>query len=150
MTLSRRTIPSSSTPSRLLARGKCKPLRTRSLLPRFQTLPVRDNYETVLAGAGASRPVRDAADARIVDEVRHRGGAIIDSQVQVGAWPELKSTTPPVDSDHDGVPDDWETRHELRTLRDPSDGPRPAVNGGGYTNLEMYLNALAGGDLPVR
>jgi len=75
--------------------------------PPVRTLPAREACEVVLATVGASRPARDAVDARIVDEVRHRGGAIIDSQRQVGGWPELKSATPPADGDHDGMPDEW-------------------------------------------
>jgi pectate lyase len=114
--------------------------------PAVTTLSARDAYAAVLAGAGAARPVRDAVDARIVSEVRDRGGAIIDSQAQVGGWPELTSKTPPADSDHDGMPDDWETRHGLNP-KDPADGPRLATGArsGGYTNLEIYLDELASG-----
>ena len=110
--------------------------------PPVQTLPAREAYETVLAGAGCTRPVRDPVDARIVDEVRQRKGAIIDSQTQVGGWPDLRSETPPADGDHDGMPDAWETRHGLDPA-DPTDGPKPAPGGGGYTHLERYLNELA-------
>ncbi|HYH55803.1 MAG TPA: pectate lyase [Anseongella sp.] len=57
--------------------------------------PAVEAYEAVLAGAGASKS-RDEVDERIVAEVR--GGTasfgkgkkgIIDSQEQVGGWPEL-------------------------------------------------------------
>jgi pectate lyase len=109
--------------------------------PAVQTLAARDAFEAVLATAGASRPVRDAADARIVAEVRSHGGSIIDSQDQVGGWPDLKSEEPPADSDHDGMPDDWERRHGLNP-RDPADGAQPAAAGGGFTNLEVYLASL--------
>jgi hypothetical protein len=77
-------------------------------------------------------------DARIVNEVRQRRGSIIDSQEQVGGWPTLKSAPAPADSDHDGMPDAWETRHRLNP-RDPSDGPADADKDG-YTNLEEHLN----------
>jgi hypothetical protein len=70
--------------------------------------------------------------------VRKGTGKIIDSQKEVGGWPELKSTKPPLDSDHDGMPDDWETKHGLNP-RDPADGAR-AKDKNGYTNLEHYLN----------
>jgi pectate lyase len=109
-----------------------------------RTVSAREAYESVLASVGASRPVRDAVDARIVGEVRQRTGSIIDSQKQVGGWPELKSAPPPLDNDHDGIPDAWEVRHGLDP-HDPADGAKLAVNGGGYTNLEVYLHELATG-----
>ena len=33
---------------------------------------------------------------------------MIDSQDDVGGWPNLESTPAPKDSDHDGMPDAWE------------------------------------------
>jgi pectate lyase len=115
--------------------------------PPVQTLPARNAYETVLAGAGCSRPVRDSVDARIVDQVRQGKGAIIDSQAQVGGWPELRSTTPPPDGDHDGLPDAWEKRHGLDPA-DPTDGAKAAPGSGGYTHLERYLDQLASNSAP--
>ena len=64
-------------------------------------------YERVLASAGASL-ARDAVDQRVVASVRERSGGLIDSQKDVGGWPELKSLPPFVDGDHDGMPDHWE------------------------------------------
>jgi pectate lyase len=109
----------------------------------FTVQPVRTStarvaYDVVLTSVGASLPHRDSADARIVGEVRERRGSIIDSQEQVGGWPELKSATPPVDSDNDGMPDTWERRYGLNP-RDPSDGSVDKDKDG-YTNLEEYLN----------
>jgi pectate lyase len=112
-----------------------------------RTVAARDAYEAVLATVGASLPGRDAVDARIVSDVRQRKGSIIDSQKQVGGWPELKSAPPPLDSDHDGIPDAWEIQHGLDP-HDPTDGPKLAV--GGYTNLEVYLNELAARAEPAR
>jgi hypothetical protein len=58
----------------------------------------------------------------------------------VGGWPQLRSTLAALDSDGDGMPDDWERSHGLNP-HDPSDrnGDR---NGDGFTNLEEYLNSL--------
>jgi hypothetical protein len=47
-----------------------------------------------------------------------------------------------VDSDHDGIPDDWEVAHGLNP-HDPSDANKVA-GADGYTNLEKYLNSLVG------
>lgn len=44
--------------------------------------------EHVLADAGASSP-RDDVDTRVVSDVRGRKGKIIDSQADVGGWPDL-------------------------------------------------------------
>lgn len=107
-------------------------------------------YELVLAQAGASL-VRDAVDRRVIHEIRtgtakfgatYKGGGkgIIDSQKDVGGWPELRSLPAPVDTDHDGMPDAWEKAHGLNPA-DPADGAR-AMSSGGYTNFEIYLNSL--------
>ena len=95
--------------------------------------------ERVLAHAGAANP-RDAVDARIVAQVRDRTGRLIDSQREVGGWPDLTSTPAPTDRDGDGMPDAYETARGLNPA-DPADG---AVDrdGDGYTHLEDYLNSL--------
>ena len=49
----------------------------------------RSAYRRVLYEAGASKPVRDAVDARIIEQVRSGKGGLIDSQTQVGGWPKL-------------------------------------------------------------
>jgi pectate lyase len=91
----------------------------------------------VLAGAGATRPERDAVDQRIVLEVRGRSGRIIDSPGDVGGYPALASGTPPADADHDGMPDEWERLHAL----DPEKASDAIADkdGDGYTNVEEYL-----------
>lgn len=116
-------------------------------------------YKTVLANAGCTLPKRDVIDNRIVDEVRNgyatyegasykklkkvkdasKKTGIIDSQEDVGGWPLLKSAPAPADSDHDGMPDEWEKKNGLNP-NDPADGN--TVNEDGYTNLEKYLNSL--------
>lgn len=106
--------------------------------PLVRRNSAREAYEAVLAAVGASLPRRDAVDARIVDDVRRRGGSIIDSQNQVGGWPELRSTTAPQDTDGDGMPDKWEQRYGLNP-HDPADGLADK-DGDGYTNIEEYLN----------
>lgn len=116
-------------------------------------------YESVLKGVGCVLPRRDAVDTRIIEEVRsgnatYEGTAyktkkrvadpsvpcgMIDSQEDVGGWPELKSLPAPVDSDHDGMPDEWEKKNGLNP-HDASD--RNGVAKNGYTNLENYLNSI--------
>lgn len=96
-------------------------------------------WTSVLAGAGASR-VRDAVDTRILAGVADGTGRIINSQTDVGGWPDLATGTPWTDTDGDGMPDDWESAHGL----DPATADGAADrNGDGYTNLEDWLNSLA-------
>lgn len=70
----------------------------------------------------------------------HVPTGIIDSQQDVGGWPELKSAAAPADSDHDGMPDAWEREHGLDPAN-PAD--RNGLGSNGYTNLENYLNSIA-------
>jgi hypothetical protein len=58
--------------------------------PTGEAQPAAEAFEAVLEGVGATLPVRDAVDRRIVEEVRTRGGRIIDSQNDVGGWPEYR------------------------------------------------------------
>ena len=96
-------------------------------------------YDLVLAKAGASK-MRDAADLRIITGIKDRTNRRIDSQKEVGGWPNLESGNAPTDSDRDGMPDAWENEHGLNA-KDPADGN--ATQKDGHTNLEHYLNSLA-------
>ena len=97
-------------------------------------------YKKVLANAGATLPERDAVDVRIVNDVVNGTGSIIDDDDEVGGWPQLAPGTPPTDTDHDGMPDDWELARGL----DPSDAGDGVIDrdGDGYTNVEEYINGL--------
>ena len=97
-------------------------------------------FELVLRGAGATLPKRDPVDARVVQDVRDRTGRLVNSQADVGGWPELKSAPAAVDSDGDGMPDAWERARGLKP-DDAADGR--TVGADGYTNVEHYLNELA-------
>ncbi|MBB5747378.1 pectate lyase family protein [Brevundimonas variabilis] len=94
----------------------------------------------VLERAGASK-MRDGVDQRVIAGVSDRSGRIIDSQAEVGGWPDLSPGIAWADRDGDGMPDDWETAHGLDPA-DPSDGATD-VNADGYTHLEDWLNSLA-------
>lgn len=133
-------------------------------MPEFTILPAREAYTYVLDNAGANLPKRDAVDMRITEQVRtgkisyienvklpttqfkHRRlpidsykQGIITDIVQVGGYPEYKGT-PYKDSDNDGMPDEYETKHGL----DPKNANDAALekNGEGYSNIEKYLNSV--------
>ena len=93
----------------------------------------------VIELAGSSL-VRDSVDERLIQDFLQRNGRIINSQSEVGGWPALKSLPAPLDSDGDGMPDEWERAHGL----DPSnvlDGTHVDPQTG-YTYLERYLADL--------
>ncbi|MBL8229885.1 MAG: hypothetical protein JNL98_15460 [Bryobacterales bacterium] len=108
--------------------------------PHVDSTSPQEAYETVLRDAGAVLPRRDSVDERIIHEVRTGTGSLIDTQQQVGGWPELESAPPPLDSDNDGMPDYWERDYGLDP-HDPSDGPK--IRESGYSNIEHYLNEIA-------
>lgn len=91
-------------------------------LDGYTPRPVDEVESSVLAAAGARPRDRDAVDRRIVDSVAQRGGRIIDSQTEVGGWPEL-----PVNR---------------RELTIPSN-PHNDDDGDGYTRLEEWIHAKA-------
>ena len=115
----------------------------------FEVAPVTTDtapeaYTKVLAYSGAAFK-RDSVDSRVVTTVLNGTGGIIDDEQDVGGWPTLSATTAPVDTDRDGMPDDWELARGLdpNSASDRNDDRL----GDGYTNLEEYLNGIAFGKL---
>jgi len=106
--------------------------------PPLPTDPPEVAFMKVLTGAGATLPKRDVVDARVMQQIRDGTGRIIDSQKEVGGWPDLKSESPSADADDDGIPDDWEKRFGF-DARSAVDGSQDA-DADGYTNVEEFLN----------
>lgn len=105
-------------------------------------------YDRVLKYVGANLK-RDAVDTRILDNVKNKtysfqgsNGAtngMIDSQSDVGGWPELKSTTAPLDTDGDGMPDEWEIEKKLNpNVKNSNNKDLSSA----YDNVEVYLNSI--------
>ncbi len=131
------------------------------------TQTAREAFTNVLANVGTTFPKQDAIDRRIIEEARtgtthyigtngpifshpspnHPG--IIDSQTDVKdalgspnfPWPDYRTYNVPTDTDHDGIPDQWEKRAGLDPNNPKDANERPD---GGYTNLERYLGWLVG------
>lgn len=102
-------------------------------------------YERIVAGVGCALR-RDGVDLRLIGELTSLGkkGKTIPhtdplGEALVGGVGEVRGGTAPVDTDRDGLPDDWEKAQHL----DPKD-PRDAqkVQPSGYTRLEEYLHSL--------
>ena len=113
-------------------------------------------YKRILTDVGANARLNslgeqvtnlDSTDRRVIDDVRNGTGAgtiFQGNQVhyshpnQVGGYAKIEPGTPYADSDHDGLPDAWETKHGF-------DPKAVATSGGdtdddGYTNIEEFLN----------
>ncbi len=135
----------------------------RSNTPWFEsfvnTQSAEDAYRSVIANVGATAPKWDYIDARYIDEVSNgkttftgsKQGlkGIIDSQNDAGGYPSdknFKGGSAPLDSDGDGIPDTWESAHGLNA-KDAKDGAVVSLSGDDYTNLELYLNELAGDEV---
>ena len=115
-------------------------------------------FDKVLKYAGASYQ-RDELDKRLRWEalkgITYFEGSngskngMIDSQNDVGGWPELKDTGKPTDTDNDGIPDEWETAHGLNpksaadalTFTICENDPNNTKNVM-YSNIEVYANSL--------
>jgi len=102
-------------------------------------------YEKVVAGAGCSLH-RDAVDLRLIGELTSLGkkGKTLPhtddkGEALAGGLGEVKGGPAPVDTDRDGIPDAWETAHQLNP-KDPDDAVK--LDHTGYTQLEVYLNSL--------
>lgn len=115
-----------------------------------------DAYDRVLDYAGASLS-RDSFDELMVSDARNGAASYTGRGLSKGfvnsqddnrpadaaddwsAWPTLNSTAAPIDTDGDGMPDEWEKSNGL-DHSDPSDGK--TIGTDGYSNLENYLNSL--------
>ena len=101
-------------------------------------------YLSVLKHAGATLPKRDAVDKRVTEMVLSgkpmTETGIIKDIAEVGGYPPLTydAKAVPVDTDADGMPDNWERQFKLDP-ENPADGATDA-DGDGYTNVEEYLN----------
>lgn len=133
-------------------------------MPQVKITSAKKAYEYVLENVGATMPKRDSVDERIIktvitgqaiyaddapeytpDYIRKRLSAdsykqgIIYDIRQVGGMPEYKGE-PYLDSDGDGMPDEWEIKNGLNPF-DPNDALLDC-NGDGYTNIEKYINGI--------
>ncbi|MDO5396670.1 MAG: hypothetical protein Q4G33_01960 [bacterium] len=99
----------------------------------YEPLTAGEAYKYVLANAGATLPRRDAADARIINDVKNRTGRIINNADEVGG--SIKSE--PAYKKFE-IPEDWKTANSMDNAKETdivSDGKFA-----GYTWIEAYIN----------
>ena len=98
---------------------------------------------TILDNVGRTKPNRDDVDEAIIASIRNGTGKIT-ARVRnsaAGGYKALASGTPYPDTDKDGMDDNWETQNGLQVGTADNNGD---ANGNGYTNLEDFINELAG------
>lgn len=111
-----------------------------------QQTSAAEAYHWIVKHVGASLPDRDEVDRYLVDELTSLGkkGTIIQNEQDVqqyalGGVGAIQSEEKPLDSDNDGMPDEFEDKYGL-DKNDPSDAAKIANNG--YTNIENYIFTL--------
>lgn len=126
--------------------GSPLPSEARSLTPfpmssaPITPLSASALQDSLLPTVGASLPLRDSVDTRVVADVINKTGQLIDHPDEVGGWPTLVAGTPTMDSDADGMPDAWEAARGLDPM-DPSDAAMDR-DSDGYTNIEEFLACI--------
>ena len=118
--------------------------------PPITVTPLDSLEATLVANVGATKPRRDSLDTLYLNQFQARQGGCGEQPRRIGCrqgqpYPNLAGGTPPVDSDGDGIPNTWEQSRGLNP-NNSADGAQTAANG--YTNLENYLNELAGDTAP--
>jgi len=133
-------------------------------MPLITIQSAQDAYESVLAGTGATIPLRDSVDERAVrqtktgitwgmgqvipvkslkglpkNDIGEAGNGIITDISQVGGYPDYKGQPFP-DVGADGIPLWWKKKYNL----DPNDTAlaQKDLQGDGYTVIEKYLDGL--------
>ena len=117
----------------------------------------KDAYKSVLSDVGATVPVFDDHDVRIVKETlngtyTYKGSesgdpGLPDNESDVGGYESYPNETREAtwDTDADGLPDWWETAAGLnvKSAAGDSKDANTDVDGDGYTELDEYLSWMA-------
>ena len=100
-----------------------------------QQTSATEAYNWIVRNVGASLPVRDEVDQYLIDELTSLGkkGTIIQNeqdvqQFSLGGVGTIQNGEKPLDSDNDGMPDEFEDKYGL-DKNDPSDAAKIANNG---------------------
>lgn len=129
-------------------KNKIKINQPHDIQNNIKTHSAKEAYEKIVQIAGTAL-IRDAVDLHILKDVKNGSftyegskgstNGIIDSQKDVGGFPDLKPGTALPDSDHDGMPNEWEIKNKLNPEAANANGKDLDKN---YDNIEVYFNDL--------
>jgi len=102
------------------------------------------NYESVrdqvVAGVGATVPIRDSADTEIVNNYTNSTGSLKADVTYPDDFPTYGSASYPTDTDGDGIPDSYWTYRGISAQTWSDTAPS------GYLWIEEFINDLADGN----
>ena len=113
------------------------PATVKNSMTSYET--AQEAYNSVLEKAGVTLPRRDSLDQRVINDVKNGTGRFVNTTKEAGGYPEYNNDNALIDSDHDGMPDSWETANRLNP-QDASDAN--IICADGYTNIEKYINSI--------
>ena len=111
----------------------------RTGIPYYEKKLPKDAYGDLTGLSPKSMGEDGQFKYRRLPKDSYKQGIITDVR-QMGGYPEYKGT-PYVDTDKDGMPDEWEIANGLNP-NDPSDTNKDCT-GDGYTNIEKYINGIS-------
>jgi hypothetical protein len=104
-----------------------------------KTHSAKEAFEKILQFGGASL-VRDAVDLHVLKDVKNGSFTFKGSKGSTnGGFPNLNPGKPLLDSDNDGMPDEWEIKNKLNPKVANSNGRDLDKK---YDNIEVYFNDL--------
>lgn len=120
-------------------------VKVQHLTPIQNMMTAEEAYAWILENVGPTLPARDEVDQYIIDELASYGakgtknGITGEAQLPHKGTGILSGGVKPLDSDNDGMPDEWEIANGLNP-NDASDAVAIAANG--YMNIENYANSI--------
>jgi hypothetical protein len=96
--------------------------------------------DCIVSNVGATAPVRDSVDTRVLNDFTNGTGAYLDNVNYPVDFPTFATPAPPTDADNDGMADSWEQSYGLNITTDDSSQDK---DNDGYTNIEEYLHYLS-------
>ena len=110
-----------------------------------ELMSAQEALEWIIDSVGPSLPVRDEVDQYLIDELASygkkgsNGGISDETTLPHKGTGTLYNGEKPLDTDGDGIPDEWEIANGLNP-NDPSDAAKIAANG--YANIENYVFSI--------
>jgi len=144
--------------SRLLGVGRNKYVKSLNYLsderhsaPKITETPFSSLETELIKDVGANLPRQDSTDLRLFRELVTRKGKMTDCVSEtdapsrevcknnVGGWPVYMATAGELDTDNDGIPDEWEYANGLNKF-DPSDAI--STHKSGYMQVERWAHSM--------